>query len=280
MDKVFFVGGGPGGVAAFKSLQTVWDSIEVVTDDDELHQILRGDDTLVSSINEVSCQQGVMAGYLGLLPKEFVDAHDILNVHYSLLPEYRGLHSVVWAMLNLEKQLGYTVHVVNEHMDDGPIAFQESLEYKGETSWEVMKKLNALVEQNLGGNVCAYFEGQREVVEQDKRFATWVPRRNLNSCLIDYSWGVRRLKALFKALVRPYPLPALMIRGKRYEVSCGEILSRTYYCDLGRVVNIDDDGVWIKCEDSLLILKELLDDSGRAVDPANVIHLGMRLNSN
>lgn len=53
------------------------------------------------------------------LPKQAV-----INLHYSLLPSYRGVYPVNWAITNGEKKTGFTYHFVNERIDDGNIFMQ------------------------------------------------------------------------------------------------------------------------------------------------------------
>jgi methionyl-tRNA formyltransferase len=47
-----------------------------------------------------------------------------INLHYSLLPSYRGVYPVNWAIANGEKKTGFTYHFVNEKIDDGEIFMQ------------------------------------------------------------------------------------------------------------------------------------------------------------
>jgi methionyl-tRNA formyltransferase len=47
-----------------------------------------------------------------------------INVHGALLPKYRGRLPSFWVLLNGEKETGATVHLMNEHLDDGPIILQ------------------------------------------------------------------------------------------------------------------------------------------------------------
>lgn len=51
-----------------------------------------------------------------------------LNVHSSLLPKYRGVDALFWAVLEGEARAGVTVHYMNERFDDGAILEQESFE--------------------------------------------------------------------------------------------------------------------------------------------------------
>lgn len=50
--------------------------------------------------------------------------HGFYNVHYSLLPKYRGPAPIFWQLKNGDHQGGITIHQMNKHFDDGPIASQ------------------------------------------------------------------------------------------------------------------------------------------------------------
>jgi phosphoribosylglycinamide formyltransferase-1 len=67
-----------------------------------------------------------LAGYMRLLTPEFVERWEgrIVNVHPSLLPDYKGLDTHARMLAAGEKQAGCTVHVVTEVLDDGPILAQ------------------------------------------------------------------------------------------------------------------------------------------------------------
>ena len=274
---VFFLGSGHGGDAALCSLLAEFPKLEIVTDDPVLRALARPADLLCETVEALQGPVGVMAGYRGILEAGFLARKTVLNVHYSLLPRYRGLHSTVWAMLNLETELGLTCHIANEFVDDGPIVHQHRVTYAGATSAELMQQFNNYVVRNLGRVVRDYLEGRIQPVRQDKRQATWVPNRNLDDCLVDFSWPAPRLRALFRALVRPYPLPALVIRGQRLEITAAQIVDRPYFCTAGRVVNVDADGAWIKCADSLLLVQRLLDGNGNEHPATTLLRRGMRL---
>jgi formyltetrahydrofolate-dependent phosphoribosylglycinamide formyltransferase len=67
-----------------------------------------------------------LAGYMRLLSGAFISAYEnrILNIHPSLLPLFRGLHTHQRAIDAGVKVTGCTVHYVNEGMDEGPILAQ------------------------------------------------------------------------------------------------------------------------------------------------------------
>lgn len=94
----------------------------------------------------------VLAGFLWKLPEYLVKSYEnkILNIHPSLLPKYGGKgmygHHVHEAVIeNKEKESGITIHLVNEHYDDGKILLQKTLEVlKGETAERLASRVLSL----------------------------------------------------------------------------------------------------------------------------------------
>jgi phosphoribosylglycinamide formyltransferase-1 len=72
----------------------------------------------------------VLAGFMELLGPELVSRfrNRIVNVHPSLLPAFPGVGAIEQAVEHGVRVTGVTVHFVDEHLDNGPIVFQESLE--------------------------------------------------------------------------------------------------------------------------------------------------------
>ena len=70
-----------------------------------------------------------LAGYMRLLSPEFVRAfpNRILNIHPSLLPAFPGLDAQKQALEYGVKVSGCTVHLVDEHLDHGPIVVQRTV---------------------------------------------------------------------------------------------------------------------------------------------------------
>jgi len=278
IDKLVFAGDGHGGIVAFKSLQKEFESIEVITNDSEIISLFRLTDKKIKTILESDSELVVCAGYHSIIEKEILDKKTIINTHPSLLPKYRGMHGLVWGMLNFEKELGFTIHLMNEHIDDGDILEQFVIRYENQTSYEIMTKFDEFVLDNLGKIVKKFLNNKLIPQKQNKNDATWVSKRNIKDCLIDFDRSNDYIKMLFKALVRPYPLPMLKIKNRLYEVSKHTIKTINYEMHLGRVVNIEDGIVYIKILDGLLLVEELIDfESKKIINPANILKIGQRL---
>ncbi len=278
MNKLIFAGSGHGGVVAFKSLQHQFLSIEIITDDSEIISLFRTTDKLISSFEESNLSTVVCAGYHDIVSKKVLNNKTIINTHPSLLPKYRGLHGLVWAMLNFEEELGFTIHLMNEYIDDGEVLEQYKIAYNGESSKEIMDKFDQYVEENLGSVVRKFLNKEITPQQNNKSQATWVPKRNLEDCIIDFSWSRKFIETFFKALVRPYPLPILKIKNELYEIEGHEFIEVNYYTHLGRVVNIEERRAYIKTEDGLLVINKLIHfETQKTYHADEILKLGMRL---
>lgn len=71
----------------------------------------------------------VLAGFMKILPSEFVKKHypRIINTHPSLLPAFPGAHAVRDALAASATETGCTIHLVDEGLDSGPILAQQSI---------------------------------------------------------------------------------------------------------------------------------------------------------
>lgn len=79
-------------------------------------------DILVQSGTELVC----LAGFMRILTPEFVTRWQgkMLNIHPSILPKYKGLHTHARAIAAQDKEHGCSVHLVTPELDDGPILGQ------------------------------------------------------------------------------------------------------------------------------------------------------------
>jgi phosphoribosylglycinamide formyltransferase 1 len=103
----------------------------------------------------------VGAGYMRVLSPVFLERFPaILNVHPSLLPEFRGLHAVRRALEAGMRETGVTVHFMVEEVDAGPIVAQERVPVlPGDTEETLLARLHPVEHRLLVGAVAVYFRG-------------------------------------------------------------------------------------------------------------------------
>jgi len=87
------------------------------------------DREVIAALKEAGVDLVCLAGYMRLLSPEFVGAfpNRILNIHPSLLPAFPGLDAQKQALEYGAQVSGCTVHIVDEHLDHGPIIVQKAV---------------------------------------------------------------------------------------------------------------------------------------------------------
>lgn len=88
-----------------------------------------------------------VVAYGKILPPEILalPPHGCVNVHASLLPQYRGAAPIQWAILNGEKKTGITTMLMDEGLDTGPILLREEMDIIPDDTAETLgKRLAAL----------------------------------------------------------------------------------------------------------------------------------------
>jgi phosphoribosylglycinamide formyltransferase 1 len=83
-----------------------------------------------------------LAGYMKIISKKFIFEYkkEIINIHPSLLPKYKGLNTFERVLKNHEKVTGCTVHFVNEKLDNGKIIVKKKFFIVKNDSAEKIKK--------------------------------------------------------------------------------------------------------------------------------------------
>jgi len=98
---------------------------------------------LVKEIEEKTPDFVLSVYYRKIFPNSLIKIpkSGCINIHPSLLPNYRGPVPTAWALLNGEKETGVTIHYMNEEIDTGDILFQKTVEIMPEeTGFELYTK--------------------------------------------------------------------------------------------------------------------------------------------
>jgi phosphoribosylglycinamide formyltransferase-1 len=84
------------------------------------------DQALIEIIDSYDAELVILAGFMRILSPAFVRHYHgrLLNIHPSLLPKYKGLHTHQRALQANEKEHGCSVHFVTEELDGGPVVLQ------------------------------------------------------------------------------------------------------------------------------------------------------------
>lgn len=134
------------------------------------------DAEIIAAICAYECDYALVVAYGTLFPEELISAFPkgVLNVHYSLLPKYRGATPLEGALLAGEKETGVTIQKMLRKLDAGDIVAQEAIEITaGETARELRPRLIALGAQLLADTLPHYLASEITPHTQNESFATF-----------------------------------------------------------------------------------------------------------
>ncbi|MDQ3377511.1 MAG: phosphoribosylglycinamide formyltransferase [Actinomycetota bacterium] len=120
------------------------------------------DRELAERVAAHSVELVVGAGYMRVLSPAFLERFPaVLNVHPSLLPEFRGLRAVERALEAGVEETGVTVHFMVEEVDAGPVVAQEAVPVlPGETKESLLERLHPVEHRLLARAVADFFWGK------------------------------------------------------------------------------------------------------------------------
>ena len=102
------------------------------------------DRKILNYLDEIKPDYVILAGYMRILSKLIVNEWEgqIINIHPSLLPKYKGLNTHQRAIKNNEKFSGCTIHFVSHKLDSGKIILQKKVKiYKQDTPKSLAKRI-------------------------------------------------------------------------------------------------------------------------------------------
>jgi len=103
--------------------------------------------SIIQALQKYEVDIIVLAGYMRLIGPDLLHAYEgnIINIHPSLLPSFKGLQAIEQAVDAGVKVTGVTIHYVDEGMDTGPIIAQEAVEIEvDDTLQDVEEKIHAV----------------------------------------------------------------------------------------------------------------------------------------
>jgi methionyl-tRNA formyltransferase len=195
-------------------------------------------------LDEASPDVVFVAGWYWLIPNAVLDSvpGGFVGVHYSKLPKYRGSAPVVWAMINGESEVGFSVFRLSAGMDEGPLAAQGTVTVDADDSVaDVLDRLDAASLDELARIAPAIEDGTLEFSPQDVRGASYAGVRQPADGRIDWSRPADEIARFVRAQSRPYPGAFTTFRGDHLTVwAAREDADARYFGSPGQVVRIVD----------------------------------------
>ena len=189
----------------------------------------------------------VVVAYGRILPGYFLRTprRGCINVHFSLLPLYRGAAPVNWAIVHGEKKTGVTTMFIEEKLDAGPILLQRETEIgERETATELIERLAPLGAELLGETL-AQLDTLTPRPQHDGD-ATFAPILNRAHGLINWSDNAFAIERCVRGL-QPWPNAYTHYRSQRLIIWRAEPASAVAAVAAGTIVAAHADELVVSC---------------------------------
>ena len=215
----------------------------------------------------------VVVAYGKILPSEFLNAYKrgCINVHFSLLPKYRGAAPVNWAIVNGETEIGVTTMRIVEELDAGPILLQSGTTIgESENAPELLMRL-----AEMGAEVLSETLHNLNAIEprpQRDADATFAPILKREDGLIDWSMDAFAIERHVRGF-QPWPNAYTSVDSKRVIVWRATPEQADSSIPPGQIVEARSDRLAVSCGHSTLLrIAELQPEGGRRMSARDFIN--------
>jgi methionyl-tRNA formyltransferase len=175
-----------------------------------------------------------------ILPKRLlaVPRHGFVNLHFSLLPAWRGAAPVPATILHGDRETGVTCFVLDEGMDTGPVLLTRRTQVgPTETAGELVSRLAVMGAPLLVEAVTGLVDGTLAPTPQDDAAATYAPKVSPQDAQIDWTAPAELVERSVRAY-QPVPGAHTAFAGARLKIHTARIVPGQD--DPGMVIAIDD----------------------------------------
>jgi len=192
----------------------------------------------------------VVVAYGRILPDQFLRAprRGCINVHFSLLPLYRGAAPANWAIVNGELETGVTTMFIEPTLDTGPILLQSKTAIgEDETTPQLMERLSVIGADLLGETLSRLDElTPRPQRDQDATFAPIIKKED---GLIDWSRSAFAIERAVRGF-QPWPNAYTNFNTKQLIIWRAQSVSSASEAVPGEVITADGDALIVGCGDA------------------------------
>lgn len=230
---------------------------------------LRKNEGVIEEIKAQNPDLIVVVAYGKILPKEILEIpeYGCINVHGSLLPEYRGAAPMQWSIIKGDKKTGITTMFMDEGMDTGDMLLKEEVEILEEDNFESlhdkMKEVGASI---LVKTIEKLQEGALERKKQPEE-GTIAPMISKEMTKIDFN---KNSKEIFNMIRGMSPFPGAYMEdgdGKIYKVyKVGYDEDKNISAENGEVILKNKSTLNIKCKDGYISVLEIKPQNSKKMD--------------
>ena len=171
-------------------------------------------------LNSLDVDLAIVVAYGQIIPKKFLNLtkKGFINIHASLLPEWRGAAPIQRSIMNLDREIGISIMRIAEKLDTGPVCNNYKIQLNENlNALEISEKLSNLAAEKILDNVDDILDGKANFIEQDHSNATYASKIQKTEGQINWDENAEKIIGKINGL---YPSPGafFMFNGERYKI--------------------------------------------------------------
>ena len=221
------------------------------------------DEAAVEQLRELKPDVCAVVAYGRILPQKVLDipALGCVNIHASLLPQYRGSAPYQWAVLDGLKETGVSAQYMSLGVDEGDvIGIRKTPIGENETAGELLDRLAELGADLLSETLTKMENGTAVGIPQDASMATFAPMLDKAMCPIDFTKTARQVHNQVRGL-HPWPVATMELEGTLFKVHATRLVEGEG--QPGEILGLTKTGLRVACGEGAVEITSLQAQGGK-----------------
>ena len=221
------------------------------------------EDADVEALRALKPDVCAVVAYGRILPQRVLDipAKGCVNIHASLLPQYRGSAPYQWAVLDGLRETGVTAQHMVLKMDAGDVIDTAKTPIgENETAGELLDRLAVLGADLLSRVLTRFENGDVTGVPQDESKVTFAPMLDKSMCPIDWNRTARQVHDQVRGL-HPWPVATMELKGQKFKVHTTAVVEGQG--QPGEILGLTKTGLVIACGEGAVEVRSLQVEGGK-----------------
>lgn len=217
--------------------------------------------TKINVLKKIKPDACIALNYHKIIPTDVLDKVKIINSHGGILPQNRGYHTSGWGFINMDKELGYSLHLMDNGTDSGPVIYTFKYKMNSGTTFNDLKEaIYKDQRKNILKIIRNYIKGNLIAKPQKIKYPKYYGKRNIADCLIDWSLSSEYIDNFIRALSVPSGPGAFTVyKNKKLII----LKSQKYDCEdyqeiPGHVLQKEEERVLVKTGDKCLWIEDVI----------------------
>ena len=206
-----------------------------------------------------------VVAYGRILPQKVLDIipNGFINIHASLLPQYRGSAPYQWAVLDGLTETGVSAQFMVRQMDAGDVVGASKTPIgPDETAGELLDRLAVLGADLLSETLTKFANNALIPVKQNESQVSMAPMLDKSMCPIDFTKTAQQVHNQVRGL-HPWPVATAQINGVSFKIHATAVVDNPTNAHAGTILGLTKTGLQIACGEGAVEIRSLQVEGGK-----------------